>query len=361
MFSHLWRRLTGARDVPALASPGPAVHEEAVREEPAAATPAAVGLAAAAAPVANPPAPGPAATPDGPRVATPESLLRSLTWRSKVLLEGAGREAHASDGPALVEALRNATDSVIRQPPEAATRALLVARNPNSPLAKIVVLFEHDPMLAQALLRQANSAYFRRDGQPCTSLYAAVQRIGISGVQGILMASMVQNMLCRPGGAYDALVQKVWKHMERTAPVARALAPAFRIDPDSAYSLALLHDVGKLIVFDHVSSLRHDLRREMRLTEPFFGQLLGHLHEPLGGLAALKWEMGGEAAHALGEHHRRPVPEGADPITECLYVSEAVDLAHTNFTKLDWEQIWLDGGITTDVVHVQDRLRRMEE
>ncbi len=350
MFSQIWRRLTGGRDTSA--------------PERAAVTTAAPA-ANAAPPVtvaesAPKPAPAPIAKP-APNVATEATLHRSLHWRTKVLLDGASKEAKHSDGPELVEALRNANDSIIRQPPKAAMEALVIARNPDSPVAEVTGLFEQDPMLAQGLLRQANSVYYRRDGTPCTSLHAGVQRIGMKGVQGVLMTSMVQQMLCRPGSAYDAIVQKVWTHMQRTAPVARAIAPAFGVDPESAYSLALLHDVGKLVVFDHVSRLRHDHHRELKIPDTFFRQLLAHLHEPIGGLAVLRWDLGGEAAHAVAEHHRHPIPEQRDPVTECLFVAEQVELAHANFTKLDWEQMWNDGGIQADVAEVEERLKQLAE
>lgn len=342
MFSQLWRRMTGA--------------DKSVPE-----TTPAVSAATPAPETAEVPANPVPAAPVRPEAATEASLHRSLHWRAKVLLDGASREAQASDGPELVESLRNANDAVIRQPPAAAQQALLVARDPDSPLTQVTQLFEHDPMLAQGLLRQANSVFYRRDGAPITSLSSGVQRVGYKGVQGVLMQSMVQQLLCRPGSHYDSLVQKVWTHMQRTAPIARAIAPAFKVDAESMFSLALLHDVGKLIIFDHLSRLRHDHRRDIRMPDPFLGQMLKHMHEPLGGLALLRWDMGGEAARAVAEHHRHPVPTTLDPVTECLYVAESVELAHTNFTKLDWEQIWDDGGITCDVADVQERLRTMEE
>lgn len=343
MLSNFWRRLTGARD----AEPAPVVKEPSE---------------ALVAPLSDP---APLARPEparpNPLVATEETLRRSLQWRSRVLLEGAAREALQSDAPALVESLCRANESVIRQPPTAALQALNLARNPNSALSQIVSLFEGDPMLAQGLLKQANSVYYRRDGSPVTSLNSGVQRVGLQGVQGILTGSLVQTMLCRPGGAYDVYVQQVWSHMQRTAPIARGIAPAFRVDPESAYSLALLHDVGKLIVFDHISTLRHERRRELKIPEMFFRQLLWHLHEPIGGLAVLRWGLGGEAAHVVGGHHRRPAADTPDPQTECVFVAESVELTHANFLKLDWEKIWSAGAISADLLQVQDRLNRMEE
>lgn len=358
MFNNFWKRLFGGSGASSEKPAAPAVQAAASEESQAATLAAAVASnEAAAAPAAHAHATVP--VPNDP-ITVEAALRRSLHWRAKVLMDGATREAQQSDAPALVEELTKAGEQVIRQPPDAAMRALNVARNPNSSLAQIVVLFEHDPMLVQALLRQANSVFYKRDGNPCNSVHAAVQRVGLKGVSGILMESMVQQMLCRPGGSYDALVQRVWSHMQRTAPLARALAPAFGVDGETAYSLALLHDVGKLLTFDHISSLRHKRRREVKMPDVFFRQLLWHLHEPLGGLAVLRWGMGVEAARAIAEHHRRPAPETPDLMTECLHVSEAIELAHTNFTKLDWDAIWKNGEITADVVQVQDRLRRME-
>ena len=358
MFTHFWKRLFGGSGASSAETAAPAASSAGNDQTQAAALAAAVANnEAAAAPAAHAHATVP--VPNDP-ITVEAALRRSLHWRAKVLMDGASHDARHSDAPELVEELTKAGEQIIRQPPDAAMRALNVARNPNSSLAQIVVLFEHDPMLVQALLRQANSVFYKRDGNPCNSVHAAVQRVGLKGVQGILMESMVQQMLCRPGGSYDALVQKVWSHMQRTAPIARALAPAFGVDGETAYSLALLHDVGKLLTFDHISSLRHKRRREVKMPDVFFRQLLWHLHEPLGGLAVLRWGMGVEAARAIAEHHRRPAPQSPDLMTECLYVSEAIELAHTNFTKLDWDVIWKNGEITTDVVQVQDRLRRME-
>lgn len=341
MFSQLWKKITGATADPT--STDATIQPDAIASPSAAAEPAAT-----------------VRPENNPRIATELTLRRSLDWRSKVLMDNASAQAKQGDGLALVDALRKADDSIIRQPPDAAARAMRVANNPNSPLAEIVSLFEHDPMLAQALLRQANSVYYRRGDAAVNSLSAAVQRVGLQAVQSVLMGALVQTTLCRPGGAYDGLVTKVWTHMQRTAPIARGLARAFQVEPEAAFSLALLHDVGKLVVFDHISSLRHRERRELLIPEMFFRHMLWHLHEPLGGLAALRWGMGGEAAHTIGEHHRRPAPEQPDPMTECIFVAESIELCHSNFTKLDWEKIWADGAITTDRATVEARLHEIE-
>jgi len=276
------------------------------------------------------------------------ALEHSLRWRVDVLLERSSGTGPLGDGPAVVTSLQSANQQAVRQIPFAAQQALVVARSPNSCMADLVRLFERDPTLTQSLLKTANSSWYGHSEDPVVSILSAVQRIGYQGVENVLLASIVEGMLCRPGGAYTALVGKVWSHMLRTAPLARRLAPAFGVDPEIAYTLALLHDVGKLAVFDHISALRKELHREVRMPEAFLFGMLNHLHEPVGGQAALRWGLGTVTARALARHHRHPVPTKPDPLTELLYVAERVDITTVvHFEKPDLDSIWTKGGITT--------------
>lgn len=292
----------------------------------------------------------------GQVAAVQAALDRSLAWRSQLLLERSAGSAQLGDGPAIVASLHDPEGGVIRQIPFAAQQALAVSRNPMSSVGTLVKLFERDPMLAQSLLKTANSAWYRRKDDAVVSIAAGVQRIGMQAVENVLLTSIVAGMLCRPGGAYGVLVGKVWSHMQRTAPLAQRLAPAFGVDPETAYTLALLHDVGKLAVFDYISALRQGLHREIKMPEPFLNELLVRLHEPVGGRAALRWGLGVRAARALAEHHRHPVPDTTDPLTELLYVAERLDLAaHVRFEEPDWAALWADGTITTDRAAVERR------
>jgi HD-like signal output (HDOD) protein len=284
------------------------------------------------------------------------ALDRSLVWRSQVLLERSSGSAQLGDAPAIVASLQDPEGGVIRQIPFAAQQALAVSRNPASSVGDLVKLFERDPTLTQSLLKTANSAWYQRKDEAVVSIAAAVQRIGMQAVENVLLQSIVGGMLCRPGGAYGVLVGKVWSHMLRTAPLAQRLAPAFDVDPETAYTLALLHDVGKLAVFDYISALRQGLHREIKMPEPFLHEMLVRLHEPVGGRAALRWGLGVRAAQALAEHHRHPVPDTTDPMTELLYVAERLDLAaHVRFEEPDWAALWADGTITTDRAAVERR------
>lgn len=253
----------------------------------------------------------------------------------------------SSDAAKLLKSLLAPAAQMIRQPPAAAQRALDASRDPEVGNAVMSRLFEEDPSLSQALLRFANSAYYATSSASCVSVPAALQRVGFSGVQNVVLGRMVEGLLCRPGAGLQPIVDQVWTHMVRTGPIARALAPEFGMKPDAAFALGLLHDVGKLVIFDRLGALRAELRRDLRLTPLFLSRMLTQLHEPLGALAALQWSMGGMCARAIGTHHRSPAPIEPSLPSELLFLAERVDLARSREQALDLDGWWEAGALLT--------------
>lgn len=272
-----------------------------------------------------------------------------------------GRADRETDAPRFLDALLESFEAVVRQPPLAAQRALSVTRDVNAPTSKLVTLVESDPGLGQALLRYANSAYYATAGGRVVSLHGAVQRVGTSGVHNVVLRTMVDGMLCRPGNAYQDLVNLSWQHMVRVAPITRSLAPAFGAVPDEAYALGLLHDVGKLVIFDRLGELRKSLRRDVKFPSSIVSVVLRMLHEPLGGLAALQWGLGAGVSHAIATHHRSPVPEMYDPRCELLYFSERIDLARARGRPVEIEQWWKDGLVVTPLTTIERAVASIAE
>jgi HD-like signal output (HDOD) protein len=253
----------------------------------------------------------------------------------------------ASDAPLLLQSIEALGPATIRQLPGAAQEALAACHAFDGTWSVLIPLFEHDPMLTQALLREANSAHYATaSGAPCVSHKEAMVRIGLAGVRDVLLTATLEGMLCRPGPDYGPMVTAVWGHMVRTGPLARRLAPAFGVQADQAFALGLLHDVGKLVLFDVLSALRADHRRPMVLSQSLLRDALFRLHEPLGGLAALRWGLGAEAARTIAHHHRDPVPLRHDPACELVFVAEKADLAEQRGETLDLPALWAAGQLS---------------
>lgn len=245
------------------------------------------------------------------------------------------------DAPAFFERISKSGEKTVRQPPAAAQRALDLLRR-DVAINELVKLVEQDPVLAQSLLRFANSAA-NSTGARSTSLAESIRRVGTQGLRSVILSSMVEGTLCRTGTAYDGMVRQVWEHMVRTAPIARTLAPAFGVIPDEAFTLALLHDVGKLVLFDRLGTLRAELRREVKMNAQVMPRVLSELHEILGGAAALRWGLGKAAVAVISSHHRRNDPLEPSLHAECVYVAERLDLAMMRGEPVNLVR-WFDEG-----------------
>lgn len=283
------------------------------------------------------------------------SLETTARERIDALAASLSPAERTPDADRFLRALRDTSPTTIRQAPAAAQRALARTKNPEIGLGQLVQVVEEDPTLGQALLRYANSAYYST-GSVVVSLRQAAQRVGASGVHNVVLGVMLEGMLCRPGGEFQAMVDQVRSHLVRTAPIARAIARAFGVPPDEAFSLALLHDAGKLIVFDVAGTLRHDLRRDLSVTRAVMSRVLKDVHEGLGGMAATHWGLGERVAEVIATHHRVHPPAEPSPMSELLFVAERAEHAVSGVIPMDVEQWWKDGQITAPIDRVRELL-----
>lgn len=287
-------------------------------------------------------------------------------WASRLAEAEALRRAHTvaanqPDAAALLTLLTQEPDAVIRQLPSAARGAIALCDDPTLSRGELAERLTSDPALVQALLRTANSAAMGAGRAPVLGIAQALDRIGVAGAQAVILASCVDGLLSRPGGAFDWMASRVWSHMVRTAPLARALAPAMVANADEAFAIALLHDVGKLVIFDRLSVLRASQRRSIVLDTDFVHQLIQLLHEPLGALAARQWGMGDRAATAIGTHHRRDGAAVPAPLAEVVFVAERVDLAQYRGQPIDFDAIWSQGNLSGTPARAADAVQRLRD
>lgn len=289
-----------------------------------------------------------------------EQLTEVVSSRIDAITASLTKKERTDDTVRFLQGLRATQASSIKQAPQAAQRALAKTRNPDIGMAELVRVVEEDPTLGQALLRYANSAYYNT-GSTVVSLRHAAQRVGSSGVHNVVLGVMVEGMLCKPGGEYQKMVIQVRDHLVRTAPIARAIGRGFGLVPDECFSLALLHDAGKLVVFDVIGALRHETRRDVNIPKSVVSQVLRDVHEPLGGIAVLHWGLGDSVAASVSSHHRNPVPAHEDRMSEVLFVAERAEHALSGVIPRDVTAWWNDGAISGDAARMEELIAAYSE
>jgi len=261
------------------------------------------------------------------------------------------RDQRTPDFMTLLGQLAGDPEGKMRRPPAAAQRTMSACNDENLAAEQLVPILEQDPLLVQGVLARSNSAYYNRSGRPCLVLTEAITRLGRRSVQNVVLQQALGGLVFSPGGPWQDMVGQVWSHMVRTGPVARELAPLFGVDPEQAFALGLLHDVGKIAVFERIARLRSANRGHFDVAKPALTRALQILHEPLGGLCAIGWGFGAEAAAAIAAHHRDPAPVEGKTESEVVFLAERIDLALQRTERdapLDLELLWRTGQLTAD-------------
>lgn len=117
--------------------------------------------------------------------------------------------------------------------------------DPQHSLAQVVDAVKVDPLLAAAVLRIANSASHSR-GQPTTSLFTAITRIGEKELARLALASGL-GVASTGAGPLLALRRGAMQDALTSALICERLAPEFGLDAEHLFLEGLLHDVGRLV------------------------------------------------------------------------------------------------------------------
>lgn len=108
-------------------------------------------------------------------------------------------------------------------------------------------LVQTDSVLAGQILRMANSAYYSRGGAQVANAQAAVQRLGLKAVRGLVYALTLPRLF--QGG--DFQYRALWKHSLAVAALSAELVVFVgggAAERDLAYLAGLLHDIGALVL-----------------------------------------------------------------------------------------------------------------
>ena len=208
-------------------------------------------------------------------------------------------------------------DRVKHLPPEPTVllRLLELIEQPDNDVEQIVQLICHDPSLAAEILRICNTAYFAASG-PADDVFAAVTRLGLYEVYCVAASALSSRAfsLWESGGAID--IGQIWNHSIAAAVAADILAKRVGDKPGTAFTTALLHDLGKLVlvgaapaeyaqVVEHAQATRQS---QVEVEKGFFGVD----HAEVGGRLLARWNFTPHMVAAVCSHHGSAPNESSD-------------------------------------------------
>lgn len=273
-----------------------------------------------------------------------EEALRARIGELRAALER--RKRRGRDGRTLLDGVQKLLDasSLVPRLRGAARDVFRLTIEAVPPPARRVAFARGDPDLSQALVRLANSTFYRTE-VPVTSLEQAVLRVGEGGFRSVLLVRALPEIVGRPAPEFAAAAESIWAHMRRTATLARRLAPGFQCDAEQAYLAGLAHDVGKVILLGAICGIGLRDPAAAHPAQEAVEDLLVTLHEPLGGMAARAWGLGPEVADAIATHHRDPLPVVPAPLPEIVFLADRADRAVETGAPFDLTSIFVQNDL----------------
>jgi HD-like signal output (HDOD) protein len=213
--------------------------------------------------------------------------------------------------------------------PVSVPRLAQTLADPSRSLTDLVEVIEYDPALTATSLRLANSAFYA-SAEPTVTVRDAVQRIGAGRILQFAVGRFVKERLSGSCSGYDLAEYELWYHSV-AATVAVDLLPRYCTAsiPPVAFTAALLHDIGKLILSRY---LREDVKEqisELIVTQniPYVDAelaILGCDHAQVGGVVTRRWTFPDALVECIQWHHH-PRKHGVHSVAlDAVHVGNAV-------------------------------------
>jgi HD-like signal output (HDOD) protein len=193
-------------------------------------------------------------------------------------------------------------------------------------LAQVAAIVEQDPAMTAKVLQLVNSAYFGL-AHRITSIQQAVTYLGVELLKGLLLTARVfalMDVSRVPGFSLERLQQ----HSLLTARVARRLVPNPG-DRDEAFTAAILHDVGQVILALGVPDRFADALRVARETgrplDEVEREILAVSHSEVGAYLLGVWGLPFPILEAIAYHHQpHRVTAGSRDVLAAVHVADVL-------------------------------------
>ena len=163
---------------------------------------------------------------------------------------------------------------------------------------------ELDQGLAAKTLRIANSSFYGMQSK-VTSIPQAVSVLGFHSIRTVVTACALTGSFAPVSGGFD--FQAFWRHSLATAIAARLLAPHLRVNPETAFTAGLLHDLGTLVLVtrfpaEHALVRSYRQAHDCQMAEAELA-VIGIDHAQVGSALAAYWKFPEAIQQAVADHH----------------------------------------------------------
>jgi putative nucleotidyltransferase with HDIG domain len=174
-------------------------------------------------------------------------------------------------------------------------------------IRKMHDVIEKDQVITAKILKLVNSSFYGFRSK-IVDISQALMILGFNTVRNSIATIAVIDIFRARDKFSDFDITDLWKHSLAVAITSRRLAEKARMaPPDDCFVAGLLHDIGKLIMEEHLTDLfKQVLTRQQEEGLSFIAaerKFLPLDHAIIGGYVAEKWRFPVRLVDAIRHHH----------------------------------------------------------
>jgi HD-like signal output (HDOD) protein len=221
--------------------------------------------------------------------------------------------------------------------PAVLAKVVELARDPNTDLETMCALMRNDGPLAADIIRISNSPLYA----PATlnsNLTSAVNRIGMREVIRVVNLSLSRQLFARDLGSYGITAHDYWSASIAAALVMEALAKQTGLNPEDAYTIGILHALGRVLINRVIEELGFTIFWQgLQPIEDWERGSVGFDYAEAGAMLLEHWHFPIPTCDVI---HRQLNPEAdGEPLSllgALRFTQRLLALTGLDFEKKDW-------------------------
>ncbi len=222
--------------------------------------------------------------------------------------------------------------------PEIPQRILAMVNDPLVSMSELADLIAKDAVISVKIFKMANSAFYSSTHE-IRDLKVACARLGLRIVANTVYAVANGNLYRTSRPEYRAMMQDLWRHSLATAHCADELGVRLKgIDKSALFESGLLHDIGKLVLFDMITTRYKGNVGRLRESPELLIKVLQRFHALVGLHVVQHWDAEQTPCFVTYYHGQCDDAPSGRQQQYADAISVANELAHTIGYKLGEEE-----------------------
>ncbi|XOV77401.1 MAG: HDOD domain-containing protein [Aestuariibacter sp.] len=185
-------------------------------------------------------------------------------------------------------------------------------------------LIDKEPGMASHLIKVANSPLYNHSKKEISDLTHAFMMLGAEAVkEHVLMRFFNQIIRIQPI-YFKMFGEKLWAHSLLTANLAKQLASNYKVNPETAYLTGLVHDLGKLLIFQLMVNAFKSANPDEKPESLLFKKIINAKSMTISIMVVSQWQMPQDLVTAVVELSKSRQKEPESPLGKTLFEANLV-------------------------------------